>query len=135
MIGDRLFFVSDWGIATWLDALRGEDVWRQRLGGRHYASPIAAGERIYTWSVEGETRVIAAHDEFRELAKNQLDGEIRASPAVVGDAFLVRTDLHLYRIEEPSMAEDAGREAALGAMRVPEQEPLQGRLLRDRSWS
>ncbi|MEE8524394.1 MAG: PQQ-binding-like beta-propeller repeat protein [Thermoanaerobaculia bacterium] len=105
LIGDRLFFVSDRGNATWLDARRGEDVWRQRLGGRHYASPIAAGGRIYTFSTEGEIRVIAAEDEFRELAKNQVDGAIRASPAVVGDALILRTDRHLYRIEKPASAE------------------------------
>ncbi len=99
LIGERLFFTSDWGNATWLDARSGEDVWRQRLGGRHYASPIYAAGRIYTFDVDGETRVIAADDEFRELARNRLDGGFRASPAVVGDALVLRTESHLYRIE------------------------------------
>ncbi len=100
LIGERLFFTSDWGIATWLDAASAEEVWRQRLGGRHYASPIYARGRIYTFSTEGETRVIAAADEFRELATNRLAGGFRASPAVAGDALIVRTESHLYRIEE-----------------------------------
>ncbi len=99
LLGERMFFVTDHGNATWLDVRRGEDIWRQRLGGSHYASPIAAAGRIYTFSIEGETRVIAAEDEYRELARNQLDGSLRASPAVVGDALILRTESHLYRIE------------------------------------
>ena len=99
LIGDRMFFVSDRGNATWLDARRGEDVWRQRLGGSYYASPIFAAGRVYVFGVEGETVVIAAGDEFRELARNPLDGTVRASPAVLGNALIVRTEGYLYRIE------------------------------------
>jgi len=99
LIGDRLYMVNDWGKASWLDARRGEDLWRQRLGGRYYASPLHARGRIYNFGVDGESPVLAAGDEFRELARNRLDGEIRATPAVAGDALVVRTDRHLYRIE------------------------------------
>ncbi len=101
LVGDRIFLMEDWGIATWLDARRGEHLWRRRLGGRHWASPIHAHGRIYTWSAEGETLVLAAADEFRELARNRLDGTIHATPAVHGHAFYVRTTTHLYRLEEP----------------------------------
>jgi outer membrane protein assembly factor BamB len=99
LIGDRMFFVSDRGNATWLDARRGEDVWRQRLGGSYYASPIFAAGRVYVVGVEGETVVVAAEDQFRELARNPLDGTVRASPAVLGNALIVRTEGYLYRIE------------------------------------
>ena len=49
---------------------------------------------------KGTTTVIAPGREFRELAVNQLDGELWASPAVTGDALLLRTKTHLYRIEQ-----------------------------------
>ncbi len=105
LIGDRLFFVSDQGIATWLDARRGEDLWRQRLravqrSARFRASPLYARGRIYTFSVEGRSWVIAAGDTYRELAVNELAGAIRASPAVADDALIVRTESHLYRIDK-----------------------------------
>ena len=100
LVGDRLFMVSDWGIASWLDARKGEDLWRHRWGGRYYASPIYAGGRIYNFSLEGRSMVIEAGDVYRELAANQLDGRIRASPAVADSAFFVRTETHLYRLEE-----------------------------------
>ncbi len=101
LIGDdRIFMVSDWGIATWLDTVAGEDVWRQRLGGRYWASPLHTGDRIYLWSASGKTTVMAAGDEYRELATSQLDGEIRTTPAVAGGSFFVRSTTHLYRIAE-----------------------------------
>ncbi len=100
LIGDRLFMVNDHGNASWLDARKGEDLWRQRLGGRHYASPIYASGRVYTFSREGRTAVIEAADAYRELSRAELDGAIFASPAIADSAFFVRTDSHLYRLEE-----------------------------------
>ncbi len=100
LVGDRLFMVNDHGNASWLDARKGEDLWRQRLGGRHYASPIYASGRIYTFSREGRTVVIEAGDAYRELGRAELDGAIFASPAVAEAAFFVRTERHLYRLEE-----------------------------------
>ncbi len=107
VIGDeRLFMVSDWGIASWLDTTAGEDLWRQRLGGRYWASPLYAGGpphaggRIYLWSAAGKTTVLAAGDEYRELAVNRLRAEIRTTPAVANGSFYVRSTTHLYRIAE-----------------------------------
>jgi hypothetical protein len=37
--------------------------------------------------------------EFRLLAENQLEAGCMASPAVIGDALIVRTKTRLYRIE------------------------------------
>ncbi len=99
--GDRLFMVSDHGNASWLDARKGEDLWRQRLGGRHYASPIYASGRIYTFSREGRTAVLEAGDAYVELGHGELDGAILASPAVAGSAIFVRTESHLYRLQQP----------------------------------
>ncbi len=100
MVGDRIFMVSDWGIASWLDARRGEDLWRQRLGGRYWASPLYAHGRVYLFAADGESLVLAAADEYRQLAVNRLEAEIRATPAISGRAFFVRSATHLYRIEE-----------------------------------
>ena len=45
--------------------------------------------------------MLARADEYRVLAENHLDAGFMASPAVVGDALLLRTKTHLYRIEAP----------------------------------
>ena len=110
LIGDRLFMISDWGRASWLDARRGEDIWLERLGGRYWASPLVAAGRIYTFAADGTTTVLAVADEYRVLATNHLDAEIRTTPAIAGRAFFVRGTTHLYRLEnlvaEDGVAED-----------------------------
>jgi len=103
LIGDRIFMVSDWGIATWIDARGGgedQDRWRHRLEGEFRASPVVAGGRIYAFNVDGRAWVIAAEDAYRELAVNQLDAVVRTTPAFVGPAIFVRSEDHLYRLGE-----------------------------------
>lgn len=95
-----LYFVSDVGVASCLDAESGQLVWAKRWKGNFSASPVAAAGRIYWFNEEGEARVIAAGRTYRELAHNRLDGRILASPALVGRALVVRTDRHVYRLEE-----------------------------------
>jgi outer membrane protein assembly factor BamB len=97
--GHELYVVSDSGIATCLDAKSGRERWRHRLGSSFAASPIVADGRIYFFAESGDTTVIEPAAEYKELALNRLDGRIMASPAVVGQSIILRTDTHLYRIE------------------------------------
>ena len=101
LVGDELYVVTDFGIATCVDAHTGDIHWQQRLGGNHSASPVFVDGRIYFQNEEGITTVIAPGTEFRELARNRLDGVTLASMAVSDGALFLRTDTHLYRIEEP----------------------------------
>jgi outer membrane protein assembly factor BamB len=100
IIGNELYMVSDKGIATCLDARTGEELWRQRLEGGYSASPVYAGGRIYFLNEEGLTTVIQPGREFEKLAESRLDGRSLASIAAVDNAIFLRTDSHLYRIEE-----------------------------------
>ena len=52
----------------------------------------------YFCSHEGRTTIVAATDEFKKLAENDLDGKLMASPAVADGDLILRTDTHLYRI-------------------------------------
>ena len=100
LIGDLLYTMSDQGILICMEATTGRQVWSERLKGKFGPSLLAATGRIYLSSTKGTTTVIATGREYRELAVNQLDGELWASPAVTGDALLLRTKSHLYRIEQ-----------------------------------
>lgn len=100
LVGDELYMVTDRGIGTCVDARTGAVHWQQRLGGNHSASPVFAGGRIYFQNEEGVTNVIAPGTEFRVLARNRLDGRTLASMAVADGALFIRTNTHLYRIEE-----------------------------------
>jgi len=90
--------VTDEGVLTCMEAATGKPVWSRRLKGKYGASPLAAADRIYLSNTKGATTVFAAGRECRELAANQLDGELWASPAVAGKTLLLRTKTHLYRI-------------------------------------
>jgi outer membrane protein assembly factor BamB len=102
--GRELYFISDHGVASCLDALTGRQHWQQRIGGKFSASPLLAGGRIYFQSERGETVVIKASKEYEEIARNHVGAgseppETLASFAVIGSAILLRTKEDLYRIE------------------------------------
>ena len=98
--GEQLYFVSDSGVATCVDAGQGTVRWQGRLGGNFSASPILAGGQLYFCSETGVTSVVEpGPSAFKRLASNKLDGRIFASPAVADGAIFLRTDRSLYRIE------------------------------------
>jgi outer membrane protein assembly factor BamB len=100
LIGDLLFGIDDNGVAVCWEAKTGSVVWNERIGGNYSAAPIAAEGRIYFFSEEGKTTVIAADREFKKLAENQIGDGFMASPAVSGKAIFLRSRTNLYRVEE-----------------------------------
>lgn len=99
LVEGLIFMVSNEGIASCVDALTGEMVWSERIGGNFMASPIYADGRLYVSSMQGETTVMKAGRTFELLAENRLESGCLASPAVSGKALFLRTKTHLYRIE------------------------------------
>ena len=93
---------TDEGVASCSDPATGEIHWAERLGGKgqYAASPVHADGRLYFSSEGGDFPVISAGKVFKILARNKLNAGSMASPAVVGDAMLIRTKTHLYRIEK-----------------------------------
>jgi len=101
IIGSEIYFVSSLGILTCLDAASGAQVWQHRFGGNFSASPIAADGKIYFTSREGVTTVIRPGRPYDELARNQLFGQTLASPAICGNALIIRADRILYCLGQP----------------------------------
>lgn len=99
-VGDELYWVSDDGMATCVDAKTGDVHWQERLGGACLASPIAVPSRLYFFRQDGTTAVLKAGRQFERLAENRIEGTVVASPAVSGDALFLRTDTHLYRLQQ-----------------------------------
>lgn len=97
--GERLYLVSDGGIATCLDASSGEAIWgpvRTSVGSVS-SSPLLADGKLYITSEEGVTAVLRAGDEHEELAVNELDGSYTlSSPIAVGGRLYLRTEQFLY---------------------------------------
>lgn len=101
LVGDELYFVSDSGVASCVDAQSGKLYWNERLGGDFSASPIDANGRIYFTNEHGRTFVVKASRQFEKLAENDLGERTLASMAVSGPSLFIRTEEHLYRIQEP----------------------------------
>jgi outer membrane protein assembly factor BamB len=100
LAGDELYFVSDGGVASCVDARTGQVHWNERLGGDFSASPIHAGNRIYFTNERGRTFVVKASKRFEKLAENDLGERTLASLAVSGPSILIRTEEHLFRLQE-----------------------------------
>ncbi|HWG42630.1 MAG TPA: PQQ-binding-like beta-propeller repeat protein [Gemmataceae bacterium] len=98
LVGEELYFVSDSGQASCLDARTGQVHWQERLGGNYSASPLFAGGKLYFQSEEGAGVVVQASKEFKLLARNALNERSLASPAAADGALFLRTEKHLYRI-------------------------------------
>ena len=98
VVGDLVFFWSDQGIVTCVDAESGEVHWQQRVGGSFYSSPVCAGSAVYNISTAGEVVVLAAAPRYEELARNQLDEASHAAPAIAGGTMYLRTFTQLLSI-------------------------------------
>lgn len=104
--GGRIYFISEGGIVSCLDATTGEQLGRRRLPGEYSASPIISGNRLYFPNREGLCTVLDADPELGVLAENTLEDGFMASPAVAGRALFLRSKTHLYRIEAKATSSD-----------------------------
>jgi outer membrane protein assembly factor BamB len=96
--GDQLFFVSDNGVASCLNARTGRLHWSERLAGDFSASPVFADGHVYFTNEAGTTYVVRADSAFELVATNELGQRTLASPAVTNGALFLRTESHLWRI-------------------------------------
>jgi outer membrane protein assembly factor BamB len=100
LVGDELYLVSDRGVATCLDAKTGREHWQERIGGNNSASPVFADGKIYIQSEEGPAIVISPGKTFRKLSNTGFKERTLASYAVGDGALFVRTEKHLYRVQQ-----------------------------------
>jgi len=94
----HLYVLTESGLAKCLDAATGQELWRQRLAGKHSASPVYAGGRIYLLSEQGKTVVVEAGGQFKVVCENDLAEKCLASAAISGGRFFIRTEANLYCI-------------------------------------
>ncbi|MFN3189293.1 MAG: PQQ-binding-like beta-propeller repeat protein [Aureliella sp.] len=98
-----LYVLNDKGIISKLNPESGELVYKKRLSGKTAnmtSSPWAYRDRVFCLSEQGDTYVLGSGSEFEIEAVNSLDDFTMATPAVVGDRLLLRTEKKLYSIRE-----------------------------------
>lgn len=110
----RLYFVSDGGFATCLDAKTGGLVYKERLPGASatgrgkpfYASPVLADGALVAVSRRNGTFVLAAQPEFKLLGQNRFSGDdtdFNATPALDGRQLFLRSNQYLYCVGSASL--------------------------------
>jgi outer membrane protein assembly factor BamB len=95
-----LYMTNEVGVVTCADARTGERVWRHRLGGVFFASPVAADGKVYMVSETGETFVLRAGRTPDVIARNDLGERFLASPAISQGRLFLRSDRSLFAIGE-----------------------------------
>jgi len=98
-----LYALTETGILTRFDAKTGTQTYKTRIDPAATAfttSPWAYNGKLFCLSEEGQTFVIATGEKFQLLHVNELDDFTLASPALVGERLLIRTEHRLYSIRQ-----------------------------------
>ncbi len=91
---DVLYVVRNGGILTSYNPATGEQLKQERLKealGEYYASPVAAGGKVYLVSKEGKLTVVKAGTQWEAEGSVDLGEQVIATPALVGGRLYVRT--------------------------------------------
>jgi outer membrane protein assembly factor BamB len=103
----RLYFVSDAGLLSNLDATTGTPHYQQQRLPKPYnfkASPVGANGKLYLATEEGDVVVVKMGDAFEVLATNSLtDQSFIASPVILDGAIYLRSRTHLFRVDGPGL--------------------------------
>jgi hypothetical protein len=81
----------------------GNRLWSQRLGRHHRSSPVYDGH-LYFLADDGEMFVLKASPKFELVAKNRLEEDCFASPAISRGQIFIRSVSNLYCIGKPEEA-------------------------------
>lgn len=96
-----IYSLTETGILTRFDAKTGKQTYKTRIDPTATAfttSPWAYNGKLFCLSEEGQTYVVSTGEEFKLLHVNALEDFTLASPALVGDRLLLRTEHKLYSI-------------------------------------
>jgi outer membrane protein assembly factor BamB len=98
IVGEHLYLLNENAVAVCLEVKTGKTVWKDRLPGASWSSPVAVGDRLYVTNHAGDCHVIAASPRFRQLAVNSLGERVLSSVAVSEGELFVRSYKHLWCI-------------------------------------
>ncbi|MBA63784.1 MAG: quinonprotein alcohol dehydrogenase [Planctomycetaceae bacterium] len=100
LVDELMYLINRLGIITCIHAKSGEPVWKSRLPGSYSASPIYANGRIYVFNENAVSFILEPGRALKIIHENKLAEDILvATPAVSNKALFIRTEKHLYRIE------------------------------------
>ncbi|MEQ8788452.1 MAG: PQQ-binding-like beta-propeller repeat protein [Pirellulaceae bacterium] len=95
---DRVFTLNG-GVLSCGNIDDGEVLWKLRVGGKHWATPVVAGGHMYLANQDGDVRVVKLGEEGEIVSDGKLGEGVQGSPAIAGDALFIRTNEHLWKFE------------------------------------
>lgn len=95
----KLYVLNSAGAMTCGDAKDGTVLWRGRLKGSFWATPVLAGQYLYCVNQEGLAQVMDLAAEGKIVAENSFGEPVMGTPAIAHHALYVRTDGKLWKIE------------------------------------
>lgn len=97
----RLYALNNSGVLTCGNAETGKDLWKLRVGGRYWGTPILANGHIYGVNQSGKGFVVDVRGEKGKIVHRFEVGEsVLASLAIVDQSIYVRTGKHLICIQK-----------------------------------
>ena len=98
-----VYSLTETGILSRFDARTGKLTYKTRIDPAATAfttSPWIYNGKLFCLSEEGQTFVIATGETFQLLHVNELNDMVLASPALVRERLLIRTEHRLYSIRQ-----------------------------------
>jgi hypothetical protein len=101
-----LYVLTHTGILTRFDAKTGVQTYKARVsqGGEFTSSPWAYNGNVFCLDEEGRTFVVRAGARFEVLGSNDLAEMSLATPALIEDKLILRTEKTLYSIRNRAAA-------------------------------
>jgi outer membrane protein assembly factor BamB len=96
-----VYTLTETGILNRFDAKTGKQTYKTRIdpaATNFTTSPWAYNGKLFCLSEEGQTFVVNTGEQFQLSHINELDDMAQASPALVGERLLIRTEHRLYSI-------------------------------------
>ncbi len=97
LMGDLLLAINNSGVAYCYEAATGTVCWQEKLG-KHHASPVLIGDKVFLINDEGEINVITPGKTLVKAATYQLGESCYASPAISDGQVFLRGFKHLFCI-------------------------------------
>ena len=96
-----IYTLTETGILNRFDAKTGKHTYKTRIdpaAANFTTTPWAYNGKLFCLSEEGQTFVVTTGEQFQLLHVNELNDMAQASPALVGERLLIRTEHRLYSI-------------------------------------
>lgn len=97
--GDRVYLLYDRGVLSCLNLATGDVIWRQRLPGEYFSSPVIFGKKLYCLSRTGTVVTVAVDDRFQLLGTTELGEGSHATPAAADGIMVIRTFTRLLAVK------------------------------------